>query len=308
MKNPMDRQMEKRLSDRAVAIGREGDVAAFGELIELLRSSSANARRLSASALGKLAWMGVDQAAAVAALAPVARGDPHPQTRQYAIKALKAYGAAAQGCLHDLSDMAANHAEKDYIRRDAAAAVASIEEAVCISNLAVERRCQRCNARVTADEYARSNQTFQRVFCDRCFDEVFLERRNFETQVELNKTIEARDGVVVQSVGECRISDWLTAHGIAYRYDAKFRIIAEFQIRPDFYLPELDVYVEYWGFDTPQYKMSMYKKHMLYQQEGKRLISVYPHDLPGLDGLLTAKLRLFGFHPGIGARSKVSGE
>jgi len=41
MKNPMDRQMEKRLSDRAVAIGREGDVAAFGELIELLRSSSA---------------------------------------------------------------------------------------------------------------------------------------------------------------------------------------------------------------------------------------------------------------------------
>jgi hypothetical protein len=53
MKNPMDRQLEKRLSDRAVAIGREGEVAAFGELLELLRSSSANARRLSASALGK---------------------------------------------------------------------------------------------------------------------------------------------------------------------------------------------------------------------------------------------------------------
>jgi len=66
MKNPMDRQLEKRLSDRAVAIGREGNVAAVGELIERLQSSSANARRLSASALGKLAWMGVDQAAAVA--------------------------------------------------------------------------------------------------------------------------------------------------------------------------------------------------------------------------------------------------
>jgi hypothetical protein len=35
MKNPMDRQMEKRLSDRAVAIGREGQVMAFGELLEL---------------------------------------------------------------------------------------------------------------------------------------------------------------------------------------------------------------------------------------------------------------------------------
>jgi len=297
MKNPMDRQLEKRLSDRAVAIGREGEVSAFGELLELLHSSSANARRLSASALGKLAWMGVDQVAAVAALVPVARRDPHTQTRQYAIKALKAYGATAQGCLHDLRDMAANPSEKDYIRRDAAATAAFIEEAVRIAASATERHCQRCNARVTADEYARSNQTFQRIFCDRCFDEVFLERRNFESQVEINKTIEARDGTVVQSEGERRIADWLTAHGLAYRYDAKFRIIAEFQIRPDFYLPELDVYIEYWGLDTPQYKMSMYKKQTLYQQEGKRLISVYPQDLPGLDRLLAAKLRLYGLSP-----------
>jgi len=144
--------------------------------------------------------------------------------------------------------------------------------------------------------YARSNQAFQRVFCDRCFDEVFLERRNFETQVEINKTIEARDGTVVQSEGERRLANWLTTHGLAYRYDAKFRMIAEFQIRPDFYLPELDVYIEYWGMDTPQYKMSMYKKQILYQQEGKRLVSVYPKDLSVLDGLLLAKLSLFGFH------------
>jgi hypothetical protein len=32
-------------------------------------------------------------------------------------------------------------------------------------------------------------------------------------------------------------------------------MIAEFQIRPDFYLPELDLYIEYWGMDTPQYKI-----------------------------------------------------
>ncbi len=306
MKNPMDRQLEKRLSDRAVSIGREGNVAAFGELLELLRSSSANARRLAASALGKLAWMGVDQGAAAAALAPVARRDPHPQTRQYAIKALKAYGASAQSCLHDLHDVAANPSEKDYIRRDAAASMTFIEEAVRIAAAAAEHRCQRCGARVTADEYARSNQAFQRVFCDRCFDEVFLERRNFETQVEINKTIEARSGVVVQSEGERRIADWLTAHGVAYRYDAKFRIIAEFQIRPDFYLPEMDVYIEYWGLDTPQYKMSMYKKQTLYQQEGKRLISVYPRDLQRLDGLLTSKLHLLGYRPGIDERSEVS--
>ncbi|MBI2438876.1 MAG: hypothetical protein HYV36_08725 [Lentisphaerae bacterium] len=204
----------------------------------------------------------------------------------------------------DLRDIAANPAEKPYLQRDATAAADFIEEAVRIAASAAEHYCQRCHARVMADEYARSNQAFQRVFCDRCFDEVFLERRNFEAQVEINKTIETRDGTVVQSDGERRIADWLMMRGIAYRYDAKFRIIGEFQIRPDFYLPELDVYIEYWGLNTPQYKMSMYKKQMLYQQEGKRLLSVYPKDLPVLDGLLTAKLRLFGYKVGIDARKQ----
>jgi hypothetical protein len=50
----------------------------------------------------------------------------------------------------------------------------------------------------------------------------------------------------------------------------------------------------------------MYKKQMLYQQEGKRLVSIYPQDLPHLDHLLASKLRMFGFHPAIDARSKVS--
>ncbi len=294
MKNPMDRQLEKRLSDRAVAIGREGDVSGFDELLDLLKSSSANARRLAASALGKLAWLGVDQATAVAALAPLASFDPHAQTRQYAIKALKAYGVAAKDCLPDLRDIAANHTAKPYIQRDAAAAVAFIEEALRIAEETAEHRCQRCGQKVAADEYSRSHQAFQRVFCDGCFDQVFLERRNFETQVEINKTIEARDGTLVQSEGERRIADWLTQHAIAYRYDAKFRIIGEFQIRPDFYLPEIDVYIEYWGMNTPQYKMSMYKKQTLYQQEGKRLVSVYPKDLPALNSLLAEKLRRYG--------------
>ena len=295
MKNPMDRQLEQRLSQRAVQIGREGNIAAFDELLELSKSSSANVRRLAASALGKLAWMGIDQPTAVAALNPMARRDPHTQTRQYAIRALKAYGAAAKDCVSDLRDMAANEHEKAYIRSDASAAAEFIDDAIRIAAAAVAHSCQRCNATVSAEEYARSHQAFQRVFCDHCFDEVFLGRRNFETQVEINKTIQARDGTIVQSKGERLIADWLTRHSIAYRYDAKYRIIGEFQIRPDFYLPELDVYIEYWGLSTPQYKMSMYKKQTLYQQEGKRLISIYPADLTGLNELMRTKLERYGF-------------
>jgi hypothetical protein len=266
------------------------------ELISLLRTPSNEVQRLAVSAIGKLAAFGANAGQAVAALAPLALGARHPQTQQYAIRGLKKYAAAAGAHARDLRELARNPAQRDYVRAAALAAADAIEQAAKDSAGNVRHRCQRCNTAVSTVEHTRSQEAFQRIYCDRCFDEVFLERRNFETQVELNKTIEARDGTVVQSEGERRIADWLTAHGIAYRYDAKFRIIGEFQIRPDFYLPEMDVYIEYWGLDTPQYKMSMYKKQTLYQQEGKRLISVHPADLAGLDRLLRVKLALFGFN------------
>jgi len=282
---------------RALHLGRSGDAAALPELIALLSLPSNEVQRLAASAVGKLAGFGADAAAAVAALAPLALHARHPQTQQYAIRALKAYAGAAHAHLRDLCDIARNPAHRDYVRTAAKTTADAIEQAAKDAAAGVQHRCQRCNAPVSSDEYDRSQQAFQRSFCDRCFDEVFLERRNFETQVEINKTVETRDGTIVQSEGERRIADWLTAHGLAHRYDAKFRIIAEFQIRPDFYLPELDVYIEYWGLDTPQYKMSMYKKQTLYQQEGKRLISVHPKDLPVLDRLLVSKLHHYGFVP-----------
>jgi len=52
--------------------------------------------------------------------------------------------------------------------------------------------------------------------------------------------------------------------------------------------------------------MSMYKKQTLYQQEGKRLVSVYPADLPELGILLPTKLRLFGYAVGMDERIDVS--
>lgn len=87
----------------------------------------------------------------------------------------------------------------------------------------------------------------------------------------------------------------MAARGIAYRYDERFRILSGHAVRPDFYLPELDVYVEYWGMDTADYKIGMLKKQQLYQQQGKRLISLYPSDRIRLDAVLPAKLALFGF-------------
>jgi hypothetical protein len=291
---PSDHQKARQ---RVLELGRSGKPDALPELIQNLSAPSNDIQRLAASAIGKLAEFGADAQKAVVALAPLAKQARHPQTQQYAIRALAKYGAAAQEHIYDLRDLVRNPASFETVRIAAERAADVIERAAQDIEVGVKHRCQRCSAALSEEEHTHSQKMFQRNFCGRCFDEVFLERRNFETQVEINKTIEARDGTLVQSKGEKQIAEWLTAHGFAYRYDSKYRIISEFQIRPDFYLPELDVYIEYWGMDTPQYKMSMYKKQMLYQQEGKRLVSIYPKDLSVLDQLLTTKLRHFGFHP-----------
>ena len=219
--------------------------------------------------------------------------DAKPQVRQYAVKALKAYGTASQCVLSDLRDMAISPIEKEYNNRDAKLAVETIEEALRIKEKQAVHCCQRCGVELDPDEFARAQKAFQRPFCNYCFDEIFLERRNFETKVELQKKIRAKDGTWVQSAGERMIAEILTAKNIRYRYDERFRILDGYAIRPDFYLPEFDVYIEYWGMDTTDYKIGMLKKQQLYQQQGKRLVSLYPDDKPRMKTVLMEKLEKY---------------
>lgn len=55
-----------------------------------------------------------------------------------------------------------------------------------------------------------------------------------ETQIEDQKHIRTLDGTLVQSDGERRIADSLTAHNVAYRYDGWLRIIEALPLRRTF--------------------------------------------------------------------------
>jgi hypothetical protein len=287
----MDRSTEKKLTERAVELGKSGRSDSVPELVVLTKSESFHVKRLAVSALGKLAGI-ANPAEAVPVLMGCIR-DQNPQVRQYAIKALISYGADSEISLHDLRDIITNPVEKDYNRRDAEKAVSVISEASRIREKQTEHRCVKCNSAANANEYARSMRAFQRVYCDKCFDEVFLRRRNYDTEVENKKTIETRSGTLVQSDGERIISDYLHANNISFRYDERIRLIDGYAIRPDFYLPEYDVYIEYWGMDTLDYKIGMMKKQKLYQQEGKKLISLYFNDKARLTDILREKLSAF---------------
>ncbi|OGV69335.1 MAG: hypothetical protein A3K19_18775 [Lentisphaerae bacterium RIFOXYB12_FULL_65_16] len=281
----------ERCRHRAVELGDAGAPAALAELGELARHPQATVRRAAASALGKLApCPGIGEYVPV--LCELTR-DQHPQVRQYALIALGRIGD--ESALPALRDAAQRPAEHEYNLGAALRAIESIERAAAARRDFSAAACSRCGKTTTPAERDISERQFQRVYCDACFNAVFIERRNFDMKVENHKTILTADRTVVQSKGEKQIADWLAARGIPYRYDDKFQIIQGFAVRPDFYLPPFDVYVEYWGMDSTDYKIGMLLKQKLYQQQGRKLISLYPDDLARLDKALGGAFERLGF-------------
>ncbi len=295
MKHGMDEVQHHEGVQRVLELGRAGNPDGLVELEELLQKPSPEIRRLAASAIGKLAADGADAERAVKLLIPVALKDRHPQVQQYAIKSLGIYGAGAAQVLRDLEDLVKTPHPKTYVCKTAGAAATRIREALAYQEEQKENRCSKCNRLVDFDEYTRSTGHFQRIYCDHCYDETCVRRRNWETKVEDKKNLKTVEGVLVQSKGEKQIAECLEANGLVYRYDDRLRIIEGFQIRPDFYIPALDVYIEYWGMDTPRYKAGMYVKQDLYMHNGKKLVSLYPKDLPELAKIITEKLQALGW-------------
>ena len=281
---------QHRQRERALELGRSGMSTAVRELAGLLKSPYADVRRLAASAMGKLAETRPAATLVVVALLPTATSDPHPQVRQYALKALARYPLEAAIGLDRLRDVARNATQPSYVRTAAAETVAAVETALREKEAAGRHFCARCHRPVDSDEYIRALDVYGRPYCTHCLDERALEGVNFEATVEGAKRRITQDGTAVQSVGERRIADWLAARNIRYVYDERFRIARDTVLRPDFYLPEFDLYIEYWGMDTPEYNANMEKKRWFYQRAGKRLVSISHRDFASLEAVLDRKL------------------
>jgi len=292
----MNRRQQQAEAERArrrvVDLGESGDPTATDELLQLSRHPRPTVRRAVASAMGKLAECGTI-AGTLPCLCGLAR-DTHPQVRQYAMLALGKTGD--ESVLPVLRDAANRPSEREYNLRSAMRAIEQIETALQGSRGFGPVSCSRCGRETSEAERKISETQFQRIYCNACFDAVFIERRNFDMKVQNKKTILAADRTVVQSKGERRIADWLSERSIEYRYDDKFQIIQGYAVRPDFYLQQFDVYIEYWGLDTTDYRIGMLLKKKLYQQEGRRLISLYPDDLRRLDKKLSSALQTLGIN------------
>lgn len=108
-----------------------------------------------------------------------------------------------------------------------------------------------------------------------------------------------RRGEVVRSDSERRIADYFANNGIRYEYEkpAMNRWGLRRISRPDFYLPDYGVYVEYWGLvNLPnnsarnRYERTLRWKMAQYHKNGIKFLSLYPSDLQNLDASFRQKL------------------
>jgi len=88
----------------------------------------------------------------------------------------------------------------------------------------------------------------------------YVERNDFDFkslgdyyQYLNDNDIRSFKGDKVKSFAELYIANWLFSHGIEYQYEANYehdvKTLQRRQYRPDFFLPELNVYIEYYGLD-----------------------------------------------------------
>jgi len=96
----------------------------------------------------------------------------------------------------------------------------------------------------------------------------------------------AEDGHRVRSRGELLIDNWLYRHGILHAYEKVIYDSKDVKMRCDFYLPEDDIYIEYWGLEKEEYQKRRQEKEKLYQKLSLRFFAVENNDIYDLDAHL----------------------
>jgi len=95
----------------------------------------------------------------------------------------------------------------------------------------------------------------------------------------------AEDGHLCASLAEKTIDDWLFEHKIPHEREPKYPYDVELNpsglLRADWKIQ--DIYVEYYGVDSPDYLLKAQEKAKLAERHNLRLIEIHPEDLEALE-------------------------
>ena len=109
-------------------------------------------------------------------------------------------------------------------------------------------------------------------------------------------TIRASDGHMVRSRGEAMIDAFFYEKRIVHAYERLVPV--EHTVYCDFFLPEYDLYVEFWGMENdPKYKVRKEKKLEIYRQNELKLLEIKDGHINNLDDYLISQLVKYGYKP-----------
>ena len=147
------------------------------------------------------------------------------------------------------------------------------------------------------------NDSGDYMFCKSCFAKYRNKTLLMKITVDKNQHIEilnesyegiyvCKDGHVVKSKSERDIDNYLFDHKIPHAYEKALPINGEV-FKPDFYLPDLDVYIEHWGYDESNVEYTRRKEYKIpkYKEKGITLICTYEAtDMKDVETSLQIKL------------------
>lgn len=125
----------------------------------------------------------------------------------------------------------------------------------------------------------------------------------FEKENKYGTKSVTQQGEEVKSLAEKRITDYFVKNKITYLYEEEARrkvlwVLSEKISRPDFYLPDYNVFVEYWGLvdadnkrKRNEYIRTMKWKLAQYHKANIKVISLYPSNLNNLDRNFRTKFK-----------------
>lgn len=149
------------------------------------------------------------------------------------------------------------------------------------------------------------NDSGKYLFCKKCYSKYQGKTLLLKITCDKNQKLEllnesyegvykCKDGHIVKSKSEKDIDNYLFEHKIAHAYE-KTLIIGADKFNPDFYLTDMDVYIEHWGYNSDNEEYTRRKEYKLpkYKEKGITLIQTNEKDMQDPETALELKLNTY---------------
>jgi len=110
---------------------------------------------------------------------------------------------------------------------------------------------------------------------------ILLALKLFKKQKIKQTRYKSDSGDTVKSRAELIVANWLFYRGIEFIYEKK--VPTKERVISDFYLTQSEIYIEFWGLETPQYLKRKSKKIKIYKKNRLKLIQMNDDSLRDLN-------------------------